>query len=79
MATPVRCFDKDCIQLVSRYPKKKKLNPEAESIVPDWVDKVNFGIGLSYLPVRLQRLAGRYENHLQELTISPIRDYEFGL
>jgi hypothetical protein len=73
MATPVRCFDKDCIKLVSRCPKKKKLNPEAEFIVPDWVGKVNFGIGLSYLPVRLLRLASPYENY------PLVRDYEFGL
>jgi hypothetical protein len=38
--------------------------PEAQLVVPDWGDKVDYGIGLSYRSVRLHRLAvaGRYEN-----------------
>jgi hypothetical protein len=36
----------------------------AKFIVHDWGDKVYSGIGLSYWPVRLYRLAGRYENPL---------------
>jgi hypothetical protein len=39
-------------------------NTEAQFIVPDWWDKVDYGmggIGLSYWPVRLHRLAGRYD------------------
>jgi hypothetical protein len=43
----------------------------AEFIVPDWGDKVNYAIGLSYRPARLHRLAGRYDNPMPELTISP--------
>jgi hypothetical protein len=43
----------------------------AEFLVPDWGDKVNCGIGLSYRPSRLQRLAGRNDSPVQELTISP--------
>ncbi len=43
----------------------------AEFIVPDWGDKVNSGIRLSYLPAMLHRLAGRYDNPMPESTISP--------
>jgi hypothetical protein len=35
---------------------------EAQFIVPDWEDKVDYGIGLLCLPARLHRLAGRYDN-----------------
>ncbi len=35
---------------------------EAQFIVPDWGDKVDFVLGLSYRPVRLHRLAGRNDN-----------------
>jgi hypothetical protein len=53
-------------------PQEKKLNLEAELIVPDWGDKVNFGIGLSYLPVSyIDWRAVTYDDPLQELTISP--------
>ncbi len=34
------------------------LNPVAKFIVPDWGDKVDYGIGFSYRPARLHRLAG---------------------
>jgi hypothetical protein len=43
-------------------------DPVAEFIVPDWEDKVNFGIGL-YQPARLHRLAGRYDNPMPEFII----------
>jgi hypothetical protein len=33
----------------------------AKFIVPDCGDKVDSGIGLSYRPARLHRLAGRYD------------------
>jgi hypothetical protein len=36
----------------------RRLTPEAQFIVPDWGNKVDYGIGLSYRPVRLQTLAG---------------------
>ncbi len=36
--------------------------PEVPITVPDWVDKVDYGIRLSYLLFRLHRLAGRYDN-----------------
>jgi hypothetical protein len=37
-------------------------NSVATFLVPDWGDKVNSGIGLSYRPAMLHRLAGRYDN-----------------
>jgi hypothetical protein len=43
--------------------------PVAKFIVLDGGDKVD--IGLSYRPVRLHRLAGRYNNPMTESTISP--------
>ncbi len=59
--------------------------------IPDWgiyYTVVDSGIGLSYRPApRLHRLAGRYDNPMPELTlspqsgvdfISPVRIYEFG-
>ncbi len=48
------------------------LPPVAEFIVPDWGDKVDPGIGLSYGPARLHSLAGRYDCPMLESTISPI-------
>jgi hypothetical protein len=42
----------------------------AKFIVLDRGDKINCGIGLSYLPARLQRLGGRYGNLTPETTIS---------
>jgi hypothetical protein len=61
--------------------------PVVEFIVPEWGDKVDYGIGLSYRPARLyilhRLLAGQYDNPLPELTTSPhiptVRDYECGL
>jgi hypothetical protein len=44
-------------------------NPVAKFIVPDWGDKVDSGIGLSYGAAKLHRLAGRYDNPLPESTI----------
>ncbi len=44
---------------------------EAQFIVPDRVDKVDYGIGLSYLPVRLHKMAGRYDNLIPLSTLSP--------
>ncbi len=35
--------------------------PVAKFIVPDWGDKVDSGIGLSYRPARQHLLAGRYD------------------
>jgi hypothetical protein len=43
----------------------------AEFIDPDWGDKVNSDIWLSYQPARLHGLAGRYDNPMPELTFSP--------
>ncbi len=45
--------------------------PVAEFIDPDWGDKVNSGMGLSYWPARLHWPAGRYNNPMPELTLSP--------
>jgi hypothetical protein len=44
--------------------------PVAESIVPEWGDNVNSGIGWPYRPARLHGLAGRYDKLLPELTLS---------
>ncbi len=38
-------------------------NTEAEFSAPDWGDKVDNGIGLSYQPARLHRLVGRYDSY----------------
>jgi hypothetical protein len=35
---------------------------QAQFLVPDRRDKVDYGIGLSYWSARLHRLAGRYDN-----------------
>ncbi len=35
---------------------------EAQFIVPVWGDKMDYSIGMSYWPVRLHRLADRYDN-----------------
>jgi hypothetical protein len=43
----------------------------AKFIVPDWEDKVNSGIGLSYRQARLHRLAGQYDNPKPESTLFP--------
>ncbi len=45
--------------------------PVAEFIDPDWGDKFNSGKGLSYRPARLHGLAGRYDNPMPKLTLSP--------
>ncbi len=50
----------------------------AKFMVLDWGDKVVSDIGLSYRPASLCSVAGRYDNHMLESTISPVRDYEFG-
>ncbi len=41
------------------------LCPVAECIDPDWGDKVDSDIGLSYRLARLHGLAGRYDNPSQ--------------
>ncbi len=43
----------------------------AKFIAPDWEDKVDSGIGLSYRLAMLHRLAGRYDIPMPELTLSP--------
>ncbi len=51
-------------------------NPVAKLLVPDWGDKVNSDIGLSY---RLHWLEGRYNKPYAGVDyIPPVRDYEFG-
>jgi hypothetical protein len=46
----------------------------AKFLVPDWRDIVDSGIGLlSYLPDRLYRQAGRYDNPMPESAI--VRSY----
>jgi hypothetical protein len=41
---------------------KPECNPLAKFIVPDWENIVDSVIGFSYRPVRLYRMAGRYDN-----------------
>jgi hypothetical protein len=55
----------------SRTPLPGDANTEAQFRVPDWGDKVDYGIGLSYRPVWLHRLAGRYDSHLLQSTLFP--------
>jgi hypothetical protein len=45
-----------CFSLTDRYRQSNV----AEFIASDWGDKVDSGIGLSYRPAGLHRLAGRY-------------------
>ncbi len=40
-------------------------------LVPDWGDIVNSGIGLSYRPARLHRLAGPYNNPICQSRLYP--------
>ncbi len=64
----------ECSSLTDRY----RLSYAAKFIVPDWGggDKVDSGIGLSYRPARLHRLAGRYASKLCRSQLdSPFRDY----
>ncbi len=49
----------------------------AKFIVRAWGYKVDSGIGFSYRPARLCRLAGRYDNPA-ESTLFPFRDHKFG-
>jgi hypothetical protein len=45
-----------------------QLRTDAKFIVPDWGDKVDSGMGLSYRPAMLQRLAGRSDNPMPQST-----------
>jgi hypothetical protein len=49
-------------QTIIKPYAKPECNPLAKFIVPDWEDVVDSVIGLSYRPVRLYSLAGRYNN-----------------
>ncbi len=57
--------------LPDRQMKQTSESPQLRTvdivIVPDWGggDKVDSGIGLSYRPAKLHRLAGRYDNRSQ--------------
>ncbi len=44
--------------------------PEAKCKVLEWGDKVDSGIGLSYRPAGLHRLADRYDNPMPTSTLS---------
>ncbi len=46
-------------------------SPVAKFRVPDWGDKIACGIGLSYRPAGLHRLADRYDNPMPESILSP--------
>jgi hypothetical protein len=43
----------------------------AEFIVPDWGDKVDYGIWVLYRPARLYRHAGRYDNPYAMVDFNP--------
>jgi hypothetical protein len=43
----------------------------SQIIVSDWGDKVDSGIGLSYRPARLHRLAGLYDNPYTGFNFTP--------
>jgi hypothetical protein len=51
---------------------------EDQFIVPDWGDKVEYGIGLSYRPARLSRLAVSYDTLCHGRLYPPVQDYESG-
>ncbi len=57
--------------IYKRWPRAAIPVPVAKFIVPYEGKKVDYGIGLSYRPARLHRLAGRYDNPVPELTLSP--------
>ncbi len=62
--------DKDaCWKFRIPVPEGQRHSPEAQFIVPDWEDKVDYGIGLSNRPVRLHTLAR---------LCPPVSDYEMG-
>ncbi len=50
---------------------RHKCKPEAQLIVPEWGDKVDYGIGLSYRPAMLHRLA------CHSRLYPPVREHEF--
>ncbi len=58
------------------------MNLEAQFIVPDWGDKVDSSMELSYRHDRLQRLAAVagwcYKHIYRSHLYPPVRDYEFG-
>jgi hypothetical protein len=53
---------------------------EAKFIVPDWGMKLTVAYRVVVRPVRLHRLAGRYDNPLCQslLYLSPSKEHEFG-
>ncbi len=60
------------------YTRSRSTGTVAKFIVPDWEDKVAAGIGLSYRPARIHRLAGQYGNPSRRQLYPPVRAYEFG-
>jgi hypothetical protein len=57
----------------AHFPAHPASCPVAEFIDPDCGDKVNFGMNLPYRPARHHGPAGRYDNSMPELTLSPSR------
>ncbi len=53
----------------------------AKCIVPDWGEKVDYGIGFSYRPASLRSLAGRRQPPMHDIVdfFRPVRDYELVL
>ena len=61
-----------CIKLESVH------TPEAQFIVSDWGDKVDYGIVLSYRPVRLHGRRAVTTTLVHSRLYTPVRAYEFG-
>jgi hypothetical protein len=57
--------------LISVVQYRLDSSPEDKFIGPDWGYKVEYGMGLSFQPVRLLWLAGRYDNPMPQSTLSP--------
>jgi hypothetical protein len=58
---------------ISQSPISSSENPEAQFIVPDWGDKVDYGTALSYRPVGAGTTYA-----IVDFIPQSVRDYEFG-
>ncbi len=56
----------DAVRCITVSSTRIHIDPDRER-----GDKVNSGIGLSYLSARIHGLAGRYDNSMPESTLSP--------
>ncbi len=44
---------------------------EVQFVVPNWRNKVDYSIGLSYRPARLHRLAAQHDNPIWQSPLNP--------